>query len=67
MEMFIVMASLAAAAGGSLVILSCLSGKRAELVKAYNIHQEMQARQEKLSPPDNDQAQQQESDTDTAQ
>jgi len=66
MEMFIVMASLAAAAGGSLVILSCLSGKRAELVKAYNIHQEMQARQKQLSPSDDDQAQEQESDANTA-
>ena len=67
MEIFIVMASLAAAAGGSLVILSCLAGKRAELVKAYNIHQETQARQEQLALSKNEQAQKQESDANTTE
>ncbi|MBN2377082.1 MAG: hypothetical protein JXD22_11815 [Sedimentisphaerales bacterium] len=60
------MASLAAAAGGSLVILSCLAGKRAELVKAYNIQQEMKARQEQSAQHDNNQAQQKKSNTDNA-
>jgi len=40
MEIFIVLVSLAAAAGGSLVLLACMAGKRAQLVKAYNIKKE---------------------------
>ena len=35
METFIVGFALAAAAGGSLVLLVCLAGKRTELVKAF--------------------------------
>lgn len=39
METFIVVVALMGAGGGGLILLSCLSGKRAQLVKAYNIQQ----------------------------
>ena len=48
METFIVLVSLAASAGGSLVLLSCMAGKRAQLVKAFNIQQELEAREAKI-------------------
>jgi hypothetical protein len=42
-ETFIVVISLIAAAGGSLVLLSCLAGMRAQLVKAFNMQKEIEA------------------------
>jgi len=53
METFIVMAALGASLGGGVVLFSCLAGKRAQLVKAFNIQQEMKhhekAKEEKSS------------------
>ena len=43
METFIVLMALAAAAGGTLVLLSGLAHRRAQLVKAFNYLQEMEA------------------------
>ena len=40
MEILIVVLGLVAAAGGALVLLVCLSGRRAQLVKAFNMQQE---------------------------
>ena len=51
-ESFIIAVALLAAAGGSLVLLSCLAGKRARLIKAYNLQQEMEARQRQLAAQD---------------
>lgn len=41
MESFIIMISLAAAAGGGLVLLACLAGKRSHLSHAFNLQQQM--------------------------
>jgi len=48
METFIVVISLLAAAGGSLVLLSCLAGMRAQLVKAFNVQKEAEAQQREI-------------------
>ena len=48
MEMLIVVTGLVAAAGGALVLLVCLAGKRAQLVKAFNVQQEREAREKQL-------------------
>ncbi len=45
MEMFIIVIGLGAAAFGSLVLLVCMAGKRAQLVKAYNMQLEIEARE----------------------
>ena len=48
METFIILVSLAAAAAGSLILLTCMAGKRSQLVKAFNIQQEKLERESKL-------------------
>jgi len=48
METFIILVSLAAAAAGSLILLTCMAGKRAQLVKAFNIQQEKLERESRL-------------------
>jgi len=48
METFIILVSLAAAAAGSLILLTCMAGKRSQLVKAFNLQQEMLEREAKL-------------------
>jgi|GEM_PF-6303966 len=48
MEMLIVLAGLSAAAGGALVLLVCLAGNRAQLVKAFNMQQEREAREKQV-------------------
>ena len=47
-ETFIVAISLIAAAGGSLVLLSCLAGMRAQLVKAFNIQKGIESQQKEI-------------------
>ena len=47
-EIFIVLVALAAALGGSLVLLTCMAGKRAQLIKAFNIQQEMREREAQI-------------------
>jgi len=44
METFIVVMALAAAVTGALVLLATLAGKRAQLIKAFNIQQEIARR-----------------------
>ena len=44
METFIILIALAAAAGGGLILLVCLAGMRAHLVKAFNLQQELETR-----------------------
>ena len=48
METFIILVSLAAAATGSLILLTCMAGKRSQLVKAFNIQQEKLEREARL-------------------
>ncbi|MCK5270592.1 MAG: hypothetical protein KAJ46_07395 [Sedimentisphaerales bacterium] len=48
METFIILVSLAAAAAGSLILLTCMAGKRSQLVKAFNIQQEKLERESRL-------------------
>ncbi len=48
METFIILVSLAAAAAGSLILLTCMAGKRSQLVKAFNIQQERLEREARL-------------------
>lgn len=48
METFIILVSLAAAAAGSLILLTCMAGKRAQLVKAFSIQQEKLERESRL-------------------
>jgi len=48
METFIVVVGLVAAIGGSLILLSCLAHKRAQLVKAFNIQMEIEERNRKI-------------------
>jgi len=48
METFIVVVGLAAAIGGSLIFLSCLAHKHAELVKAFNLQMEIEERNHKI-------------------
>jgi len=50
MELFIVAAGLAAGAGGALVLLGCLAGKHSELLKAFSLQLEQQARTSKARP-----------------
>ena len=45
MELFIIMAALAAAAGGTLILLACMANKRMQLIKAFNIQQEIETQQ----------------------
>ena len=40
METFIILVSLSAAAAGSLILVTCMAGKRSQLVKSFNIQQE---------------------------
>ena len=56
METFIIFIALAAAAGGGLILLVCLAGMRANLVKALNLQQELESRKSSIktdsdSPP----------------
>lgn len=44
METFILIVSLLAAAGGTLVLLACLAGKRAELLDVFTAEEEREAR-----------------------
>ena len=48
MESFIVIFALAAAAGGALVLLACLAGWRAQLIKAFNLKQQMEERERRM-------------------
>jgi len=48
MEMLIVLLGFSAAAGGALVLLVCLAGRRAQLVKAFNMQQEREARKQQV-------------------
>ena len=48
METFIILVSLTAAAAGSLILLTCMAGKRSQLVKAFNIQQEKLEREARL-------------------
>jgi len=48
METFVILISLAAAAAGSLILLTCMAGKRSQLVKAFNIQQEKLERESRL-------------------
>lgn len=48
METFIILVSLAAAATGSLILLTCMAGKRSQLVRAFNIQQERLEREARL-------------------
>ena len=48
METFIILISLTAAAAGSLILLTCMAGKRSQLVKAFNIQQEKLERESRL-------------------
>jgi hypothetical protein len=48
MEMLIVLVGFSAAAGGAMVLLVCLAGKRAQLVKAFNMQQEQEMRQKQV-------------------
>ena len=41
MELFIVITSLAASGAGGLILLTSLAGKRAHLIKAFNIQQDI--------------------------
>jgi len=45
MENFIVIIALVAAAAGSLILLSCMAGKRAELIKVYLTQKQLEARE----------------------
>ena len=47
-ETFIVLVGLIAAAGGSLILLSFLAGKRAFMVKAFMVQQEMQESEQNM-------------------
>jgi hypothetical protein len=44
MENFIVLIALAAAAAGSLILLSCMAGKRAELMQSYLVLKQQETR-----------------------
>ena len=48
METFVVVVSLIAAAIGGLIFLSSLAGKRAFLVKAYNMQKEIEQREAQI-------------------
>ena len=48
METFIILISLTAAVAGSLILLTCMAGKRSQLVKAFNIQQEKLERESRL-------------------
>ena len=48
MEMLIVLMGFSAAAGGALVLLVCLAGRRAQLVKAFNMQQERESRKKQV-------------------
>lgn len=56
METFILVVSLLAAAGGTLVLLACLAGKRAELLQVFTVEEEREARRRTVesnqTPPD---------------
>ncbi len=58
MEMLIVLMGFSAAAGGALVLLVCLAGRRAQLVKAFNMQQEQETRNGILMPQQETQLQQ---------
>jgi len=59
MEMLIVLMGFSAAAGGALVLLVCLAGKRAQLVKAFNMQQERETRKKQVEEKQEDQKQKQ--------
>ena len=46
METLVVVIALAAAAGGGLMLLGCLAGRKATLVKAFNLQREMAERRQ---------------------
>ncbi len=46
MEMFIIIVSFMAAFAGGLILLSSLASKRTQLIKAFNVQQEMETRDE---------------------
>ncbi|MBN1844037.1 MAG: hypothetical protein JW810_00010 [Sedimentisphaerales bacterium] len=48
MESFIIMMGLIAALGGGLVLLSCLAGNRARLMKSYNIQRQQEKREQQI-------------------
>ena len=48
MEGFIVIVALASAGVGCLILLSCLAGDRARLIKAFNVQQELESRRKRL-------------------
>jgi hypothetical protein len=48
-ETFIVVVALIAAGFGTLVLLSSLAGKRARLIKAFNMQQEAEARERQIA------------------
>lgn len=58
MEMFILFAAAGASIGGTLILLSCLSSRRAQLVRYFNQLQQMADRERALqehavaNPPD---------------
>ena len=48
METVIVLLALAAGAAGSLVLLSCLASRRAQLLEAFRIQQEIEERERQI-------------------
>ena len=48
-EFFIVLVSLIAAGAGTLILLACMAGKRAQLVRSFNIQQKFQEHQAKIA------------------
>ena len=49
METLILIVAVGAAIGGGWILLSCLAGRRAELVRAFNIHQKTQVKAAELA------------------
>ncbi len=49
-ETFIVVAALVSSLFGGIILLSSLAGKRAQLVRAFNIQQELHAQQASPEP-----------------
>lgn len=45
-ETFIVITALVCSLGGGIILLSSLAGKRAQLVRAFNLQQELHAHEE---------------------
>lgn len=49
MESVILIVAAVAAAAGSWILLTCLAGRRAELVKAFNVQQEAEERERAMA------------------